>query len=138
MRGVWSLNPGGTSRHSLSGRRAILLLYSVIRTCTVLVQVVHYLAVARSLPGDVLASLPTYRTVPTYCIYTGYIYRMRPGTIYRIRREQGEVMSRLDLPCLLSTSRLALRLPLFLLNPPSTLLSPETLTLRSLNAGSLL
>ena len=25
MRGVWSLNPGGTSRHSLSGRRAILL-----------------------------------------------------------------------------------------------------------------
>ena len=38
MRGVWSLNPGGTSRHSLSGRRAIhslsgcraILLYSVI------------------------------------------------------------------------------------------------------------
>ena len=25
MRGVWSLNPGGTSSHSLSGRRAILL-----------------------------------------------------------------------------------------------------------------
>ena len=89
--------------------------------------------------------LPTYRTVPTYCMYIMvyilriYTVHMRPaGTIYRIRREQGEVMSRLDLPCLLSTSRLALRLPLFLLNPPSTLLSLGTLTLRSLNAGSLL